>query len=161
MNVFKSFAVFAMLAMSLVLSGCGSSAMSPEEQKEYDAFNAHMQKLYVAQQQGTGDSNIVVQEPEKATTQVMVQGVVKAPGYAGDAISLEVREAEACADGYCPVEGKAPLASVSIATPGFFSLVVPSKGQKTTLVVSGSGKSAMHYLGELKAKVEGLSVTLK
>lgn len=163
MGIFRSLALAAILAFSLSLTACGgSSEMTPEQQKEYNDFWSRSSLGFHVQNGGaaTDDSNIVTEEP-KPTTQVMVQGVVKAPGYAGGAITLEVREAEACAEGYCPVEGKAPLAAASITAPGFFSLIVPSQGQKTTLVAAGAGQSAMHYLGELSAKVDGVTLTLK
>lgn len=163
MRIFRSFAILSLLAFGISLSACGSSEMTPDQQKEYNDFWAASALGHQLKQGVTSgnDSNIVTEDTEKPSAQVMVQGIVKSPGYAGGPIAIELREAEACADGYCPVEGKAPLASGTIEAPGFFSLIVSTKGQKTTLSATGGGKSAMHYLGELSAKVSGVTLTLK
>ena len=160
MGVIRSLAIAAILIFSLTLTACGSSEMTPEQQKELQEFWAASSLRFHFQTAGEG-SNIVTEENDKPTIQVMVRGTLKAPGYAGGAISLEIREAEACADGFCPVTGKAPLAASSIAAPGFFSLVVPSKSQKASLIASGGGKTAMLYLGELSAAVDSAELILK
>jgi hypothetical protein len=162
MGVIRSLALAAILAFSLTLAACGSSEMTPDQQKELQEFWAASSLRFHFQTAGTGEgSNIVSGESDKPAIQVMVRGTVKAPDYAGGTITLEIREAEACADGFCPAAGKAPLAASSIAGPGFFSLVVPSKSQKSTLIASGGGKSTMLYLGELASAVNDAVLTLK
>ncbi|MCE9624653.1 MAG: hypothetical protein K8R69_04230 [Deltaproteobacteria bacterium] len=162
MGSFRAYGLMALALFSLTVTACGSSEMTPEEIKKNNDFWAASSLRFSPEfKQATTDSGIVSEDPAKPTTQVMVRGEVQAAGYAGGAITLEVRVAEACADGYCPVEGKSPLASTVVNSPGFFSLVVPSQGQKTTLVASASGKSGMLYLGELSAKVDGVEITLK
>ena len=160
MGVIRSLALAAILIFSFTLTACGSSEMTPEQQKELQEFWAASSLRFHFQGTGEG-SNIVTEENDKPTIQVMVRGTLKAPGYSGGTISLEIREAEACADGFCPVTGKAPLAASSIAAPGFFSLVVPSKGQKASLIANGGGKTSMLYLGELSAAVDNAELTLK
>jgi len=164
MGSFRAFGLMALTLFALSLTACGSSEMTPEETKKNNDFWAASSLRFSPEfNQGNpgSNSNIVTEDPAKPTTQVMVRGEVQAPGYAGGAIILEVRASEACADGYCPIEGKMPLASTVINTPGFFSLVVPSQGQKTSLVANAPGKSGMLYLGELSAKVDGVEITLK
>ena len=159
MGVIRSLAIAAILIFSFTLVACGSSEMTPEQQKELQEFWAASSLRFHFQTIGEGSN--IVEENNKPAIQVMVRGTIKAPGYAGGTISLEIREAEACADGFCPVTGKAPLAASSIAAPGFFSLVVPSKSQKASLIASGGGKTSMLYLGELSAAVDSAELTLK
>ncbi len=144
---------------SLALAACsGSSTMSPEEQKAYDDFWAKS-SLHIKPSGSTDGSSIVADD--QPTKQIMVSGTVQIPGYTSGAIVLEVRQAEACDKGYCPVEGVAPLASTVLNNTGFFSLIVPSKGQKTSLVASAPGKTGLLYLGELKSKMDGIVLNLK
>lgn len=156
----KRLIAFFSLGFLLSLAACGSSEMTPEEYKKYQEFWAGSSLRFVTGQgNGTTPASQIVSD--KPVTQVMLRGTAKVPGYVGGAIVLEVREAEACADGYCPATGKAPLASTVLNAPGFFSLVVPSQGQKVSLTASAPGKSGLLYLGELNSAVDGIELTLQ
>jgi len=160
MGLIRRLSLIFCAVLYLALAACsGSTTMSPEEQKAYDAFWSKS-SLHLKAGQDNGNSDIVTNDAIP-TKQVMVRGTVTVPGYTGGAIILEVHEAEACADGYCPIAGAAPLASTVINSEGFFSLIVPSKGQKTSLTASAPGKTGLLYLGELKAAVDGIALTLQ
>ncbi|HKY61829.1 MAG TPA: hypothetical protein VJR29_00270 [bacterium] len=102
-------------------------------------------------------SNIV--STETPAKQVMIGGTIA--GQSSGPITVAVYDSEPCAKGYCPIESKGPLASTQLSAPGYFSVVVPTQGQKLTLIAKSGALSAMHYLGELSSRVDGIEITLE
>jgi len=161
MGMTRNFSLISALLILVGLSACGGGAPQPTQAELTQFWAASSLKSQIpglGSNSGTGSSNIVT-APEGPSKQVIVGGTVS--GEAAGTITVSVHESEPCSKGYCPIESKGPLASTQIPTPGYFSVVIPSHGQKLTLIAKSGSLSAMHYLGELEARVDGVEITLE
>lgn len=104
--------------------------------------------------------------PTAATRQSIVSGTVTVEGYQSGAIDVSALEAAACDKGFCPIEGKPPLAATRVSGQGYYSLVVPNYGQ--ALVLKGSHVApdqktygSQLYLGALGQRKDDAVLILK
>ncbi len=161
MGINRKISLISALFIVVGLVACGGGAPQPTEAELNQFWAASSLKYHVGGLDGStgtpNNSNIVSNDtPAK---QIIVGGTVA--GEASGAVTISVHETEPCAKGYCPIESKGPLASTQISTPGYFSVVVPSHGEKLTVVAKSGALSGMHYLGELSARVDGIEITLE
>ncbi len=112
------------------------------------------------------DPSITVDTTNTTPRQGMVTGVASLDSYQGGSISIEALEAEACESGYCPVAGKKPLASTSLSQPGYFSLIVTSRGQGVILSATHSAAdsksyAAQTYVGVVDKRINDIQLKLQ
>jgi hypothetical protein len=160
MGINRNISLISALFIVVGLVACGGGAPQPTQAELNQFWAASSLKTQLGgggSVSDPGNSNIVSNDtPAK---QVIVGGTVA--GEASGAVTISVHETEPCAKGYCPIETKGPLASTQISTPGYFSVVVPSRGEKLTVVAKSGALSGMHYLGELSTRVDGIEITLE
>lgn len=148
------------IVLGLVACGGGSSGMSDAELTQFWAGSSLKSAIpgLAGSTNSTGNNSNIVSTDTPAK-QIIVGGTIS--GTASGPITVSVHETEPCAKGYCPIESKGPLASTQISAPGYFSVVVPSHGQKLTVVAKSGALSGMHYLGELTSRMDGVEITLE
>lgn len=157
MGSLRNFSLISALFVVFGLMACGGGSPQPTEAELIQFWAGSSISNRVPSSSSGNNSNIVSNDtPAK---QVMVGGTVS--GEASGTVTISVHETEPCAKGYCPIESKGPLASTQISAPGYFSVVVPSHGEKLTIVAKSGALSGMHYLGELSARVDGVDITLE
>ncbi|HCU24384.1 MAG TPA: hypothetical protein DF383_05140 [Deltaproteobacteria bacterium] len=162
MRLTRHLTILTLLSASLLSACGGTQQLNSKQQADLDAFYAKVKIIMSEKQQSSQKTSESPEEPSTAPArQTFVTGAVKAPGYSGGTITVEVYDAEACGTGYCPAEQKAPLAAMQIPSPGYFSILVPSQGQKTALLAIGGGKRGTFYLGELNTRLDNVRVKLK
>jgi hypothetical protein len=147
------------LLIVLGLAACGGGAPQPTQAELNQFWAASSLKSVIGGDSGSNNNSNIVTGSESPAKQYMVGGTVS--GENVGSITISVHETEPCAKGYCPIESKGPLASTQISAAGYFSVVVPTQGQKLTVLAKSGALSGMHYLGELNARVDGIEITLE
>lgn len=168
---------YFLFAISLVLlnaCGAGGTQNSPtasgynwtwDKDGKFVAPSVDEQKL--AFQTAGNDEKVQVEETGSGSSkQFLITGETKLEGYSSGSITVSVLEASVCSQGYCALEGKAPLAASSAGNPGFFSLVVPNYAghvilKATHLAPDGLKYQAQLYLGVLSARKDAIVLSLQ
>ncbi|HKX11789.1 MAG TPA: hypothetical protein VJP40_01460 [bacterium] len=160
MGSLRKFSLISALFVVLGLMACGGGSPQPTETEliQFWAGSSINNGVPSSPSSSTGNNSNIVSNDTPAK-QVMVGGTIA--GEASGTVTISVHETEPCAKGYCPIESKGPLASTQISAPGYFSVVVPTRGEKLTVVAKSGALSGMHYLGELSTRVDGIEISLE
>jgi len=165
--------LFAISLIFLNACGAGGTQNSPtasgynwtwDKNGNFVAPSVDQQKL--AFQTVGNDEKVQVEETGSGSSkQFLITGETKLEGFTSGSISVSALEATVCNQGYCALEGKAPLAASSGANPGFFSLVVPNYSghvilKATHLAPDGVKYQAQMYLGVLSARKDAILLSL-
>jgi len=166
--------LFAISIALLSACGAGGTQNSPtasgynwtwDKNGNYVAPSVDQQKL-AFQTSGNGEKVQVEETGSGSSKQFIITGETKLEGYTSGPITVSALEASVCNQGYCALEGKAPLAASPVSAPGFFSLVVPNFSghvilKATHVAPDGVKYQSQLYLGVLSARQDAIVLSLQ